>query len=960
MYTNANSLRNKITELSHIANKYKVICVTESHLSAESVEDAEVSIPNFQIFREDRTDNSGFGGSVIYTHNSLNVSKLDWFEKSESLAVNINMTNDQFLNIICVYRSPNLKYNENNRLLNQLNNVPFASAEFENIIMVGDFNLPNVDWVNGIVLSPMDSLNQKMIMQNEFLDLFTTKGLHWYIEQEPTRCKLVGNVLQTALLDQFFSNNESIVADVNVIAPLGRSDHVCIEIETSLKTNIEYINSKRRNWSKLTEDFVSEKGHNINWSYSADTDLTVNDMWDQLNSKVRSIIDLVPEVVSKVSRNGDPLEKLPWDSSRLVRKRKEKDLIWRNFDSKPCMENFQTALGKQKQYEKVLYEEKLKHEHKIVENLKYNCKPLFKYLRSKTKSRRNVSTLKNKSGKLTESPEETAGLFAKKFQSVHSLEEFGALPEKCYKTDVNCVMNKLTISVEDVRLMLSKLDVSKSMGPDDMHPKVLKFLSANEGFVNALTILFNKCIKDEILPDIWKTATVIPLHKKGPIHLPSNYRPVSLTCILCKVFEKFIRTHILNFLQDNIAKNQHGFVLGKSTLSNLLESIDIINEYLTESNSADILYFDFAKAFDTVSHYRLLVKMQNLGISRNLINIVKDFLSNRTMKVKVGSAFSESHNVPSGVPQGSVLGPLLFLIFINDLPESIKSFVELFADDVKLLVGPLMNDIVQADLDSLSEWENIWKLKFNLEKCKVLHIGCNNTKYDYKLNSQGLKKITEKCDLRVVFNDSFNFTNQILSAVSKANQKIGWTMRNILSRSGYVITRVYKTLIRPHLEYCTQAWAPVARHGNWSLILKLESVQRKVTRLISDLKDLSYKERLESLGLTTLLERRMRVDLIETFKIINGISKYGKQFFNISERTGNLLSRQISKTKSTRQLDFFSNRVIKYWNKLPTDVKNSTSVNNFKNNLDKFRANGIVVGLRGNFWDLSDEIFKRV
>ena len=185
-------------------------------------------------------------------------------------------------------------------------------------------------------------------------------------------------------------------------------------------------------------------------------------------------------------------------------------------------------------------------------------------------------------------------------------------------------------------------------------------------------------------------------------------------------------------------------------------------------------------------------------------------------------------------------------------------------------------------------------------------------------------------------------------------------MRNILSRSAHVITRVYKTLIRPHLEYCTQAWAPVARHGNWSLILKLESVQRRVTRLTFDLKDLSYKERLESLGLTTLLERRMRGDLIETFKIMSGISKYGKEFFNISQRTGNLVSRQISKTKSTRQLDFFSNRVINYWNKLPTDVKNSTSVNNFKNNLDKFRVNGIQLGLRGNFWDLSDEIFKRV
>ena len=345
--------------------------------------------------------------------------------------------------------------------------------------------------------------------------------------------------------------------------------------------------------------------------------------------------------------------------------------------------------------------------------------------------------------------------------------------------------------------------------------------------------------------------------------------------------------------------------MGKSTLSNLLESIDAINEYLSYGNCADILYLDFSKAFDTVSHYRLLIKMENLGISSNIIDIVKDFLSNRTMRVRVGSAFSESYDVPSGVPQGSVLGPLLFLIFINDLPSSIKSFVELFADDVKLLVGPSMHDVVQADLDRLTEWEEIWKLKFNIDKCKVLHIGVSNTKYNYKLNNKELDKITEERDLGVIFDDSFKFNCHILSIVSKANQKIGWVMRNILSRSAYVITRVYKTLIRPHIEYCTQAWAPVARHGNWQLILKLESVQRKVTRLVSGLKNISYRERLKSLGLTTLLERRMRGDLIETFKIINGISKYGTSFFNISQRTGNLVSRQISKTKSTNQLDFF-------------------------------------------------------
>jgi hypothetical protein len=330
------------------------------------------------------------------------------------------------------------------------------------------------------------------------------------------------------------------------------------------------------------------------------------------------------------------------------------------------------------------------------------------------------------------------------------------------------------------------------------------------------------------------------------------------------------------------------------------------------------------------------------------------------MRVKVGCTYSESHNVPSGVPQGSVLGPLLFLIFINDLPDSIKSFVELFADDVKLLVGPSMQNIVQTDLESLTVWEETWKLKFNLEKCKVLYIGTENERYNYSLSNKGLEEITEERDLGVVFNNSFNFNDHILAIVSKANQKIGWTTRNILSRDAYVISRVYKALIRPHIEYCTQAWAPVARHGHWQLIMKLESVQRKVTRLVNDIKNLSYKERLESLGLTTLLERRMRGDLIETFKIISGVSQYGSTLFNISERTGNLVSRQKSKTKSARQLDFFSNRVIYFWNKLPTQVKDSTSVNNFKNNLDKFRVNGRKAGLIGHFWDLSDEIYRRV
>ena len=949
-----------MTELKHIAKKYKVICVTETHFSSKSIEEAEVEIPNFNIFREDRSENSSFGGSVIYVHKSLSVTKLDWFDKSESLAVKITISN-KILNVICVYRSPNLTKAQNSKLLNQLRKVPFTAETCENIVMVGDFNLPNTDWSNGIVNCPLDSTDHRFIMQNEYLDLFTTMGLHWYIEDQPTRYKLVEESIQSSILDQVFCNNNNIIGEVNLLSPLGKSDHVCIEIETNLNSNSEYINVKQRKWSKVTEDFVLGRADSIDWLYNSDTTNTsVNEVWSDLNTKIQSIISDVPEVVLKVSRHGDPLEKLPWESSRLARKRKEKDKTWREFDGKPCMESFQTALHKQKEFEKIEFEEKVKHEQKIVKNLKYNCKPLFKYFRSKSKARKNVSTLKNNEGKLSESPAETAEILADFFQSVHSTEEYGPLPQKCYNRVTNNIMQDLVILSGDVRLLLSNLNVGKSMGPDGIHPKILKFLSKNEGFVNAITVLFNKCIKDGKIPEIWKIATVIPLHKKGSIHLPCNYRPVSLTSILCKVYEKFIRKHILDFIKDSINSNQHGFSAGKSTLSNLLESIDIINEYLSDGNCADILYLDFSKAFDSVSHYRLILKMENFGISSTIINVVRDFLADRTMRVRVGGVYSESRNVPSGVPQGSVLGPLLFLIFINDLPENMKSLVKLFADDVKLLVAPGMHHVAQEDLDALSEWEDTWKLRFNVDKCKVLHLGGKNEKFDYKLNNKGLDKITEERDLGVTFVELFTFHNQILSIVSKANQKFGWTMRNVLSRDAYVICRIYKALIRPHIEYCTQAWAPVARHGNWNLILKLEGVQRRVTKVIKSLGDLSYKERLERLNLTTLLERRMRGDLIETFKITKNLSNYGSEFFNISPRTENLLARQISKTKSTKQLDFFSNRVLFYWNKLPAHVKNAASINSFKNRLDKFRIEGKRVNLQGHFWDLSDEIFKRI
>ena len=245
---------------------------------------------------------------------------------------------------------------------------------------------------------------------------------------------------------------------------------------------------------------------------------------------------------------------------------------------------------------------------------------------------------------------------------------------------------------------------------------------------------------------------------------------------------------------------------------------------------------------------------------------------------------------------------------------------------------------------------------FNTEKCKVLHVGKSNPKHKYMFLGSELKKCDSEKDLGVLFTEKFNFSDHIYASISKAKSSLAWFERNTLSRDPYVMKTAYKSLIRHNLEYCCQVWSPKRRHGNWKTILDIEAVQRTFTRLVSSMGDLNYRQRLKSFGMTTLFERRMRGDLIEAFKIINGFNNYGSRFFNISERTKNLVSRP----KKLTNLDFFGERVMHYWNKLPEHVKDKNSVNSFKNGLDQFRTNGIKNGLSGQFWELSNDIFCRI
>ena len=828
-YSNSNNLLNKLCELRHAVAMYHsdIVCINETHFH-EEVMDAEISIPGFKIFRQDRnfTINSEVennsvssgGGCIIYIKDNLNPTIIEWFKAPDSIAVEFD-SNIGRVNIACIYRSVSLSKNQNYEMMKMVKKLTEHNGE---TIIVGDFNLPNVSWLSGTVNAPMNTSNRGLIIEKQFVDCIQDNGLVWFIIDEVTRRRVVNGKLQESTLDQVLSTNEAIVNEVKIVAPLGKSDHVGLDVELNLcrsETNDDETSVKesKKLWGKISLQELLHKSREIDWSFS-DNAISSEDMWTELHVKLNQVSDIVPIANERRS--------MPWVNSSLKRCRKKTDKCWSIFDSDPSIENLNAALHQQDQFECKSFRCQINFEKKITNCMKYNVKPFYAYLRGKRVLKDCVSSLESPDGSLTKGNLETAEVLADAFASVFVKEPEGPLNRECYNfLNEHEQIEDIEITQEDVIREFGKIDVSKSHGPDGIHPKLLKGLERNSSFVLAVTKLFQTCASSGKIPDQWKTANVTSIFKKGSRKDALNYRPVSLTCIMCKIYEKLIRRHILSFITNKVDPNQHGFVEGKSCLSNLLESVDCIIELLEQGAPVDIFYFDFCKAFDSVPHYRLLTKMRNMGISGKTLNIVEDFLSNRTFRTYVGGAFSKFRDVLSGVPQGSVLGPLLFVIFINDLPDSIYGISKLFADDLKVIVDASDNKNSISILENLQNWQNLWLLKFNASKCKVMHVPYNNNPMrDYVFNDVILESIKAEKDLGVLTSYDMTWTQQIKKCIRKANSMIAWVTRNLIVRDLNVMRNVYKTIVRPHLEYCAQLWSPPAVHGSWSIIIELENV----------------------------------------------------------------------------------------------------------------------------------------
>ena len=589
-------------------------------------------------------------------------------------------------------------------------------------------------------------------------------------------------------------------------------------------------------------------------------------------------------------------------------------------------------------------DEKLEEEARIVERVKENPKAFYSYAKRTCKTKDPIGPLTDRDGVLTNDPVKMANLlqdqYAKAFSTpLETIDDFSGTenPNTASISDID-------FSADDIISAIDEISQNSASGPDKFPAAILK--QCKNELAAPLQHLWRMSLDHSKIPEEHLQQVITPIFKKGNRSLPENYRPVSLTSHIIKVFERVLRNKIVDHIESNnlIVDQQHGFRKNRNCLTQLLSHVEAIITALENNANADVIYLDFSKAFDKVDHKLLLHKLSKMGIKGKLLSWISKFLSNRTQVVLVKGKKSRPILVISGVPQGTVLGPLLFIIFINDITNATRNCqIKIFADDSKLLHAIKSiedHDNLQNDLNAVLEWSKKNNMELNHKKFELLHHGYHEhlkSKYDLPNNLHISSDSSSVRDLGIQVSDTLAWRDHYTVMITEAKKYAGWILRTFSSRSLSVILPLYISFVRSRLENCCPLWFPFTKKD----IMSLEAIQRSFTAKINSLYDLNYWDRLKKLRLYSLQRRRERFCIIQVWKILHKISPNDTLVsFHDNARLGPVadIPRLISRRQHTNTLrdQSFSCNGPRLFNILPKELKELDSLPTFKVQLDRF------------------------
>lgn len=905
---------NKVDDLELILLTHDphVVVITETWLHS-GIGDSEILPPSYRMIRKDR--GSRGGGVAVIFKDSIELMPMNCVISGEVLWCKLTFHGNVFV-VGAVYRPPNAPP----KLLEDLHDyMALHFTDKTKVILTGDFNLPTIDWTSCKVGKAEVASSERL------LDISLCFNMRQLVSV-PTRVSGTGQ----ATLDLLFVSNTIEADEVGVID--GVSDHKILVFI------IQLSKSSSQNFcpGSVVRDFQNSDDVSIldylEWHFDDFCQLSdVGELWGKFKSIVsHCIYHFVP------SRNVRAKRVHPWITREILQLKRK---IKRRRKSKVKTSAEIAELGRK--LKNLVTQARESYCGNALSRFLKECPQKFWRFFSSPKE---VTSQIIVNSETVSSPFQIAEEFNKYFQSVFTLsrDPSGDPAYVSYQSQ----MPELVLSESGIFNLILNINDKKASGPDDIPNAFLRRYA--EWVSRYLFVIFQASLRQSKLPADWLCGKIVPIHKSGNKMATENYRPISLTSTCCKLLEHIISKHINHYLEENnlLYKHQHGFRQGLSTVTQLLECTHEFASVINERGQVDVICMDFSKAFDRVPHDKLLEKLRKLGLNRSLLSWIRSYLSNRMQYVCYNNVCSPPLAVYSGVPQGSVLGPLLFLVYINDIASNLPSsvHVKLFADDCMLfskITTVQDQELLNESLGVISSWCATWGMVINFNKTVFCSITNKKKVLDfrYTIGSTELAKVDEFKYLGVIFCNTLRWNSHVDYICARAYQKLAFLRRHLRHANRDVRLTAYKSYVRPILEYASCVWDPYRRKQ----VTQIERIENLALRFIfSEYRRTSSVTAMRAEARLDRLENRRKISrLKELYIIANGLTKIDPETYLLPSTSR---SRRTSNTKAISPYQY-KNDVFKYsffcrtiieWNALPEELVSFCSLELFGAKLTEF------------------------